>query len=109
MNPFTYFDQVESLTPEIAPDSIVSRTIVNEPGVRVILFGLAAGQELSEHTAARPALIHVLRGSATLAAGGQSHEAGPGAMLVMQPNLAHSVVAREETVLLLYLFSNPPD
>lgn len=109
MNPFTYIDQIDALTPEIPPDSIVSRTIVSEPGVRVILFGFAAGQELSEHTVARPALIHVLRGSATLTAGGQPHEAGPGAMLVMQPNLPHSVVAREEVVLLLYLYSNPPD
>ena len=44
---------------EIAPDSIISRTFYADEHVKVILFGFAAGQELSEHTASKPAMLHL--------------------------------------------------
>jgi quercetin dioxygenase-like cupin family protein len=88
---------------EIAPDTIVSRTILNKPDVRIILFGFAPGQELSEHTAARSAVLHFLRGSARLTLGGEKQQAEPGAVVHMPPHMPHSVFAESETIMLLYL------
>jgi quercetin dioxygenase-like cupin family protein len=68
-----------------------------------VLFGFAAGQELSEHTAAVPAVIHILAGEATLTLGGTTHAAGPGTLVHMPAQLAHSVYAQTPVVMLLWL------
>ena len=64
--------------PEVSPDTIVSRTLFTSPRMKAVLFGFAPGQELSEHTAATPAVIHILDGEATLTLGGAVHAAGAG-------------------------------
>ena len=43
-----------------APNGIVSRVLLNSATVRVVLFGFAEGQELSEHTSTSQALIQIL-------------------------------------------------
>ena len=106
MTPYTLFDNIEEMLPAIAPDSIVSRTIFNQPHLRIIIFGFAAGQELSEHTSARAALLHFLRGEARLSLGGEPAQARPGTMVHMTPHLPHSVYAESETVMLLYMFGS---
>ena len=88
---------------EIAPDSIISRTFYADEHVKVILFGFAAGQELSEHTASKPAMLHFLQGEARLTLGDQQMKAGPGTWVHMQPNLPHSIYAETSVVMLLYL------
>ena len=88
---------------EIAPDSIISRTFYADEHVKVILFDFAAGQELSEHTASKPAMLHFLQGEARLTLGDQQMIAGPGTWVHMQPNLPHSVFAETPVVMLLYL------
>lgn len=89
---------------EIPPDSIVSRTFYHDDELKAILFGFAAGQELSEHTAARPAILHFLRGQATLKLGEDSMEVKPGAWVHMPPHLPHSILAQDEVVMLLLMF-----
>jgi quercetin dioxygenase-like cupin family protein len=103
---YRFFEQLEQEIPEIPPDSIVSRTLVNTPAVKVILFGFAAGQELSEHTAARPALLYFLRGEAKLTLGGEVHHAKPGVFVQMPARLPHSVLADTEVVMLLIMVAN---
>ena len=49
-------------TVEIPTQGILSRTVYSDASINVVLFGFDAGQELSEHTAARPALLQVLSG-----------------------------------------------
>mgnify|MGYP003386437013 CR=1 FL=1 len=82
---YTYFPNVEDLSPVIPPDSTVSRTILNQPGLHIILFGFAPGQELSEHTSARTAILHFLRGNARLTLGEENTSAGPGTVVHMTP------------------------
>src|SRR5580765_715373 len=41
---------------QFAPNGIVSRTVLNGPTTRVILFGFSQGQELTEHTSTQHAL-----------------------------------------------------
>ncbi|MBI5082492.1 MAG: cupin, partial [Chloroflexi bacterium] len=58
MAPYTLFN-LPSQLPTVESDSIVSRTIYNDDQVKAVLFTFAAGQELSEHTASMPAIIHI--------------------------------------------------
>jgi len=82
-------------------DSIVSRSVFDSDDVKVTLFAFAQGQELTEHTASRPAILHVLQGEASLALGGKTSRAQPGTWAYMPAHLPHSV--RAETPLLLLL------
>jgi quercetin dioxygenase-like cupin family protein len=72
-------------------------------GLKATIFGFAAGQELSEHTAAVPAVLHFLRGRARLVLGGKPATAAPGTWVYLPARLPHSVSADEEVVMLLLL------
>ena len=94
---------LESLT-QIADQGIVSKSIVENEHHKIILFTFAPGQELSEHTASVPAVIHVLRGAGTVTLDGVAHEARPGSLYYMPADLRHAVVAGGELVFLLTMF-----
>ena len=102
-NPFFRVDDLLAQLPEIPPDSIVSRTFYSDQSMKAILFGFAAGQELSEHTASRPAILHFLQGEARLTLGGHAGTAGPGTWVHMPAKLPHSVKAKTPVILLLLL------
>ena len=89
---------------EFARDGIVSKSVVENDHHKIILFALAAGQELSEHTASVPAAIHVVSGAGTVELAGQEHEARPGLLYYMPAELRHAVRAREDLVFLLTMF-----
>jgi quercetin dioxygenase-like cupin family protein len=99
--PFNHFADIDALVGPIAPDTIVSRTFLKRDGTHMIIFGFAPGQELSEHTSARTAMLYFMRGSARLMLGDTAATAGPGTVVYMEPNLPHSVFAESETVMLL--------
>lgn len=105
LNSFTAISNLLQQLPEIPQDSIVSRTVFSDKTFKAILFGFAAGQELSEHTAARPAVLHFVQGEAQLTLGGEVMHAGPGTWVHMQPNLSHSITAETPVVMLLYMLS----
>lgn len=94
---------VEALIEEIPPDSIVSRAVLSNGETKILLFGFAPGQELSEHTAPRPAMLHFLHGRATLTLGDEPQEAEPGTLVYMAPNLPHSIRARSDVLMLLIM------
>jgi quercetin dioxygenase-like cupin family protein len=83
---------------------ILSQTLHGDGGAKVVLFGLAAGEELSEHTSSRPATIHVLSGDIELTLDGERTDAGPGTWVHMAPGLPHALRARAASVMLLTLF-----
>jgi quercetin dioxygenase-like cupin family protein len=98
---YHYWGAITADLPDIPPDTIVSRTLHSDAQMKVILFGFAAGQELSEHTSARAVLLHFLTGKADLMLGSDPHRATAGTMVQMQPHLPHSVSALEPTYMLL--------
>ncbi len=100
---YSYTANLADLLPEIPADSIISRTLYAGDDVKATLFGFAAGQELSEHTASQPAIIHFLQGDADLALGDERHEAHPGTWAHMPAHLPHSIRARTPVVMLLLL------
>lgn len=103
VNAYTYIANLSELLPDIPADSIISRTLYADEGLKVVLFGFAAGQELSEHTASRPAMLLILQGEADLTLGDDSLEARAGAWIHMPPLLRHSIYARTPVVMLLLL------
>jgi quercetin dioxygenase-like cupin family protein len=91
------------LLPDISEDTIVSRSVYQDDQLKAILFGFAPGQELSEHTAARPAILHFLKGEAELTLGKDTSVAGPGTWAHMEAHLPHSIVAKTEVIMLLLM------
>lgn len=65
---------------------------------------MAAGQELSEHTAAVSAVIHLLGGEGTVVLGGEEYEARAGMLYYMPAELRHAVLARSDVAFLLTMF-----
>lgn len=89
--------------PDIPEDSIVSRTIYADNQIKIILFGFAEGQELSEHTASIPAIIHILDGKARITVDQELFDATAGSWIFMKPNTPHSLFAETPVNMLLYM------
>lgn len=103
MNRYTFFADLTREIATLPAESILSRTLYQDEQIKVVLFGFAPGQELTEHTASRPALVHFLRGEAVLRLGDDEYTVGPNAWVHMPAGLPHSIHARTETHMLLIL------
>lgn len=99
----TFFNNLIELQDQIPQESILSRTIHQAGEFKGILFGFAAGQQLSEHTASVPAVIHFLEGEADLVLGEDHQEAAAGTWAFLPAELPHSITARTPVTMLLYL------
>lgn len=86
---------------EVPADGTLSRVLYKDDRVRLVAFGFDTGQELTEHTAAVPALIQVIRGRFALTLGDDRMEVGPGVWVRMDPHLPHSLRALEPSIMLL--------
>jgi quercetin dioxygenase-like cupin family protein len=86
-----------------ADNGIVSRTLLNTAHSRVVLFGFAERQELSEHTSTQHALVQILSGECDFSLDGKWHTLEAGAFLHMPPNLRHAVRAKQPFSMLLTL------
>jgi quercetin dioxygenase-like cupin family protein len=89
---------------QFAPNGIVSRTLLKTPTGRVVLFGFAPGQELTEHTSTQYALVQILSGACDFSLAGQWHNLKAGDALYMPPGLPHAVKATAQFSMLLTLF-----
>ncbi|WP_227589830.1 cupin domain-containing protein [Demequina pelophila] len=87
----------------VQPESTVSRTVLKEEGVRIVVFAFDAGQVLTEHTAAVPVLLEVLEGRLAITADGRTEELLPGAVMHMGTRLPHAVDALEPSKLALIM------
>jgi quercetin dioxygenase-like cupin family protein len=97
--------QIINLMEAVSPptDGIISRTVYQDDRLKAVMFGFGAGQELSEHTASKPAVMHFLSGQADVTLGGQPAVATAGTWIHMAAGLPHSIVAKTPTVMLLLL------
>ncbi len=101
--PYHFIPHLVEQIPDIQPDSIISRTIYQDEQIKAVLFAFAPGQELSEHTASVPAIIHILEGEARLTLGQDTYEVQAGAWAHMPANLPHSIEAKNKTTMLLLM------
>ena len=87
------------------PKGIVSRTLLQTPLIRMVLFGFAKGQELTEHTSTQRALIQVLSGECEFFLSGKPRRLKAGDMLHMPPGEPHAVRATSQFSMLLTLIT----
>src|SRR5262249_15978527 len=86
------------------PDKgILSRTLSSDDRLKAVLFGFGQGEELSEHTASMPAVLHFLQGEAKLRVGDERLEARAGTWVHMAKGLRHSIQAKTPVAMLLLL------
>ena len=99
------YTHIADLANEVVPpeEGILTRTLFNDDDVKAVIFGFGQGEELSEHTASMPAILHFVLGEAALTLGDETIEAQSGAWIHMQANLKHSVKTKTPVVMLLLL------
>jgi quercetin dioxygenase-like cupin family protein len=97
-----FFADLAAEAPPV-PRGIHSQTLYDGPDLRLVLFAFAPGEELSEHTAARPAVVHVLDGEGDAVVGGEMHPIAAGSWFRMPAGMAHSIRARTPLRMALYL------
>jgi quercetin dioxygenase-like cupin family protein len=102
MTPYTH---ILDLAQEVEPpaDGILSRTIFQNDKVKAVVFGFGPGQELSEHTAAKPAMLLFVKGEASVGLGDEVQQARAGTWVHMPAQLKHSIKAKTPVVMLLVL------
>jgi len=88
---------------DIPKAGTLSVPVYEDASTKVVLFGFATGQELSEHTSSMPASLYQVSGNAEWTLGGETMDAKPGAWAHMDPHLPHSIKAVEPCVMLLIL------
>ncbi len=88
---------------QFAPNGIVSRTLMRAASGRMVLFGFAEGQELTEHTSTQQAVIQILSGECEFSLSGKPHAMKAGDLLYMPPGLPHAVKATQQFSMLLTL------
>ena len=99
---FTFYSDLAKEAP-IPQRGIHSQTLSDEKGVELVLFAMAAGERLSEHTAARPAIVHFLSGEGDLIVAGDRFSVAPGSWLRMVAGTRHAITARTDLLFALYL------
>lgn len=102
MSPYMHIDDLVKEA-QLPQKGILSRTLYNDDKMKVVIFGFAEGEELSEHTAAMPAILHFLQGEALLGLGTDIVEAKPGTWVRLSTGQRHSIQAKTPVVMLLLL------
>lgn len=90
--------QTEFVLPE---KGILSRILQKDKHVNVTLFGFAAGEELSAHSAPTPAILYFIEGEAEVQLGDDKVAAQPGSFVYMPPMLPHGILAKTAVRMLL--------
>ena len=101
-DPATVFTNVAAEV-EIPPEGTLTRVLYRDEQIRVVVFAFDEGQELTDHTAAVPALVQMVSGRIRLDLAGDPIELEPGSWVRMEANLTHAVLALEPSVMLLTL------
>jgi quercetin dioxygenase-like cupin family protein len=101
--PYEHIQDLSEKLPEIPPESVISRTLYSDSQIKVTLFGFAPGQELTEHTAAQPAILHFLEGEGDLVLGEDRLPILPGTWVRIDAHLPHSLRAKTRLVMMLVL------
>jgi len=87
----------------IQPGAVVSKVVHRDDHLDVTVFAFDAGEGLSEHQAARAAIVQVLSGRLRFTVDGDELDARAGFWLHMAPGAPHALTAVEPTVMLLTL------
>lgn len=104
--PMLTFDlgaEVEDLRrkPGYAAGEPTGSTLLKEPDLRIVLMALRAGGRMAEHRASGPISVQPIEGRFRFSLTDQSVELTVGKLLALEPGIAHSIEAGEDSVFLL--------
>ena len=100
---FSYFADLAAEA-QIPENGILSRTLYADDHVKVLVFGFAAGQELSAHTAPMSASLYIVSGEARLTLGDEVTAGKAGTYVHMPPQLTHGILALTPVVMMLQMY-----
>lgn len=80
---------------------ILSHVLYKDDYANVTLFGFAAGEELSAHSAPTPAILYFLEGTAEVQLGDNKVGAQAGSFIHMPAMLLHGISAKSPVRMLL--------
>ena len=100
---YRFFPNLEAEV-SIPENGILSRTLYNHEHVKVLIFGFAAGQELSAHTAPMAASVYFVSGEAKLTLGAEVQDVRENSFAYMPPQLPHGIVAKTPVGMLLSMY-----
>ena len=83
-----------------------AETLVKEGPLRLTILGFTAGAIMREHRSRGPASLEVIDGLITVRTAEESNELADGEALVLAPGVTHSVVARTDSGVLLFIAMN---
>ena len=98
-----FFQNLSQEVSAIPTGGILSKALTTTDQVKVTIFSFDTGQELTEHTAAYPAILHFLSGEADLKLGKDNFQAAAGSWAYMPAMTPHSLVARTPVIMLLIM------
>jgi len=81
----------------------LSTTLHQDNRLKAVVFNFSEGQELSEHTASTPAVMHFLQGEAEVTLGPDRITAKASTWIHMPAQLPHSIRATTAVTMLLLL------
>jgi len=91
------------LTDEIAyqDGTIVSKQIIKKPNGNITLFAFGKDESLTEHTSPFEASVYIVDGEMEIKIGGIPYNVKAGEIIVMPPEIPHSLVAIQKSKMLL--------
>ena len=103
-----HYTHIIDLAKEATPPEhgILSHTIFQNDDIKAVVFGFGPGDEMSEHTASKPAILHFLQGEVELTLGDDTFAAQAGSWIHMAAGLPHTVLAKTPTIMLLLLLKS---
>jgi len=104
----TTYTHILDLAKEAEPptDGKVSKIVFEDDRIKAVVFGFGQNQGLSEHKAAKPAMLYFVKGEATVGLGDDFQDAQPGTWIHMPVGLKHSIKAKTPMVMLLILLKS---
>ena len=93
------------LAKELAPpeSGMVNKVVFHDEQVKAVVFAFAAGAELAQHKAPKPAMLYFVSGEGTVGLGEDMQPAQTGTWVHMPAGLVHSIHAKTALVMLLVL------
>jgi uncharacterized protein (DUF2249 family)/mannose-6-phosphate isomerase-like protein (cupin superfamily) len=77
------------------------KVLANEPGYRMVLLSLRAGQSVPEHSTKGKVTVYAMQGHVTFYEGNASCELHAGEVVSVEPGMLHRVFAHDDSALLV--------
>ena len=94
-------EEVRQLRASPIPHGHVAKTVLHNADLRVVLMVLQRGASIPRHHAKGSLIIQALDGRVIVTLLDSSFDLGPSTVLAIEPEIAHALVAIEDSALLL--------